>query len=526
MGISKFEQYPGQLLFNYDTSGRPAPGSAEELLEFKKIQDGFTNQFEFFFPDNLAQKTVVVIPSLSLDQEVLAKIDGALYYEERLLCLLMLLRMPCTHLIYVSSLPIDPVIVDYYLHLLPGIAGYHARERLTLYSCYDTSAISLTEKILKRPHLIDRIRKRIPSGHVAHIACFNATEKERTLAVKLGIPIYGCDPDLIHLGTKSGSRRVFMKSGVSLPPGAENLKTYEDIVHAVAGLKEMYPYLRKVIVKINEGFSGEGNAVLSYPELVDKKEMFNWIHHNLHKEIIPVAKDLSIENFLQKFYEMEGIVEAFIDGDEKVSPSVQCRIDPLGNVDIISTHDQLLGGENGQVFLGAHFPANAAFRIEIAAIAKIIAEELKKEGVLGRLSIDFISVKENDAWKHYAIEVNIRKGGTTHPYLMLQFLTNGHYEPATGLFETPNKQHRYYFATDNLQSNAYKGLSPQDLVEIAIFHGLHFDGPTQKGVMFHMIGALSEFGKIGLVCIGESPDEANDFFNKTVEILDAETAAK
>ena len=254
--------------------------------------------------------------------------------------------------------------------------------------------------------------------------------------------------------------------------------------------------------------------------------MYDWIHHNLYKSIIPVAKDLSMKIFLEKFELMQGIVEEFVEGDVKTSPSVQCRINPLGEVDIISTHDQVLGGESGQVFLGAHFPADAAYRVEIAQIGKAIAGELKKAGVLGRFSIDFVSVKEKETWKHYAIEINLRKGGTTHPFLMLQFLTNGYYEENTGLFETPGKQRRYYFASDNLQRESYKGLTPQDLIDIAMFHGLHFDGATQKGVMFHMIGALSQFGKMGVVCIGESPEEAYSFYTRTVEVLDAETAVK
>jgi hypothetical protein len=55
-------------------------------------------------------------------------------------------------------------------------------------------------------------------------------------------------------------------------------------------------------------------------------------------------------------------------------------------------------------------------------MAKMIAEELQAEGVLGRFSINFISVREPVGWKHYAIEINLRKGGTTHPFLMFQFL--------------------------------------------------------------------------------------------------------
>ncbi len=502
----------------------PAPGSAEELRKFKKIQSRFSDQYELFFPDNLASKTIIVIPSLSLDQEVLSKLDGALHYEERLLCLLMLLRMPRTHVIYVSSMPMDPVIIDYYLHSLPGITGYHAKERLTLLNCYDISTTPLTLKILQRNRLIERIKKGIQPGHVAHITCFNTTDHERTLSVRLGIPVYGCDPSLNYWGTKSGSRKIFLNAGIQMPPGVEDLRSYKDIVHAIAALKAMYPDLKKAILKLNDGFSGDGNAILRYPEHLTSKELFDWVNHNLYKKITPIARDMSIEIFLQKFQEMGGVVEAFLEGDTKASPSVQCRITPLGEVEIISTHDQVLGGESGQQFIGALFPCNENYRTEITEYTKTIAEELKKKGVLGRFSIDFISVKENDQWKHFAIEINLRKGGTTHPYLMLQFLTNGHYNEETGLFETRNGEQRYYFASDNLQDDAYKGLTPQDLIDIAMFHGLQFDSVTQKGVMFHMIGALSQFGKMGVVCVGESPEEAYSYYQKTIEVLDAETA--
>jgi hypothetical protein len=526
MGVCEQEFRPGELLFDCNANSYPQPGSTEELEQFEKLQQGFSRQFELFFPDNLACKTIVVIPSLTLDQDVLDKITGSMYYEERLLCLLMLLRMPRTHVIYVSSSPIDPVIIDYYLHLLPGITGYHARERLTMISCHDISMIPLTKKILQRPRIIERIRQHIPASHVAHIACFNATALERTLAVRLGIPIYGCDPSLVYLGTKSGSKRTFIKTGASTPPGREDLGTYEDIVHAVAALKDMYPGLRKAVVKLNEGFSGDGNAILKYPERLSKLEMFNWIHQNLSKKIKPVAKDLDIEIFLEKFKLMEGVVEAFIEADVKASPSVQCRINPLGQIDIISTHDQVLGGENGQVFIGAHFPASPEYSKEIALIAREIAATLKEEGVLGRFSIDFVSIKEQDTWKHYAIEINMRKGGTTHPFLMLQFLTNGHYNDFTGLFETANRQPRYYYSSDNLQNDSYKGLTARDLIEIAMFHGIHFDGAAQKGVVFHMIGALSQYGKMGIVCIGASPEEAYLYYLKTIEVLDAETVVR
>ena len=41
---------------------------------------------------------------------------------------------------------------------------------------------------------------------------------ERTLAVRLGLPLYGCDPALRHLGTKSGSRDTFRRAGFVVSP--------------------------------------------------------------------------------------------------------------------------------------------------------------------------------------------------------------------------------------------------------------------------------------------------------------------
>ena len=66
-----------------------------------------------------------------------------------------------------------------------------------------------------------------------------------------------------------------------------------------------------------------------------------------------------------------------------------------------------------------------------------------------------------------ALEINLRMGGTTHPYLALQFLTGGQLDPETGLFLSPTGHAKYYRATDNLQSEAYRGLLPEDLIEIA-----------------------------------------------------------
>ncbi|MEO6405046.1 MAG: hypothetical protein ABIY51_13550 [Ferruginibacter sp.] len=251
----------------------PVPGSPEEKLIFNGIQEKLNEQFVKVFPDKLAARTVVIIPSLSLDQEILSKIKGSVHYEERMLCLLMLLRMPLTNVIYVTSIPISEVIIDYYLSILPGITGYHARKRLTMISCYDASCKPLTQKILDRPRLIKTIRQSISDPASAHLTCYNITSLEKTLAVQLGIPLFGTDPDKFYEGSKSGSRKTFRAAGVNLPDGFEDLNTKEDIVKALSALKRKYPDMRKAVLKMNDGFSGDGNAIYRFPELAVDDEL-------------------------------------------------------------------------------------------------------------------------------------------------------------------------------------------------------------------------------------------------------------
>ncbi|HRI20012.1 MAG TPA: hypothetical protein PLA68_03635, partial [Panacibacter sp.] len=347
--------------FNKEKVNFPAPGSDEETAIFQLLQKGLEKQFCESFPDALAHKTVIIVPSLSLDIAILSKIKGRIFYEERMLCMLMLLRMPRTKVVYITSSPVDKLIIDYYLHLLPGITGYHARERLTLLSCYDASAKPLTEKILSRPRLMKRIGDTVGNKEQAHLVCFNLTAFEKTLSVQLGLPIYGCDPGLLYWGTKSGSREIFKQCNIPIPAGFEDIKTIDDVAEALFALKLQNPALKKAVVKLNDGFSGEGNAIFSYKNLEIDEHLKTVIKKQLQERLKIVASDVSFTDFMNKLNEMHGIVEAFIEGEIKTSPSVQCRITPLGEVDVISTHDQLLDEQTGQVFLGAVFPADNAY---------------------------------------------------------------------------------------------------------------------------------------------------------------------
>jgi hypothetical protein len=501
----------------------PHPESAQEHEAFQRLQARLPELFGGAFAAPDAPRTVVVVPSLSVDQDVLAQIAGVHHYEERLLCMLLLLRQPRTRLVYVTSQPIAEPIVDYYLHLLPGVPHQHAGRRLALFCCHDSAPQPLSAKILARPRLLARIREAIPDPRAASMACFTVSALERTLAVRLGVPIFGCDPALLHLGSKSGGRKLFRGAGVPIPDGFEDLADERDVADALAELKARDPALRRAVVKLNEGFSGEGNAVFGFADAPTGAALAAWVRSRL-PHLAFEARAMTWPAYRAKLRTMGAVVEAFVEGAEKRSPSAQYRIDPLGCLEVISTHDQVLGGRSGQIFLGCRFPADEAYRLEIQAAGLKAAEVLRGKGVLGRFGVDFLAVREGSGWRHYAIEVNLRKGGTTHPFLMLQFLTDGRYDPAAGTYRTPGGRPCCYFASDNLQSDRYRGLAAEDLIDIAVRRGLHFHGAVQEGVVFHLIGALSEFGKLGVVCVGATAERADELYRETVAVLDRESS--
>ena len=365
---------------------------------FHSLQEQFVEQYANIFHNDLAARSVVVIPSLTLDHHILSKIRGHFYYEERMLCMLMLLRMPETKLTFVTSIPISPLIIDYYLHMLPCITSHHARNRLTLMSCYDPGNNPLTDKVLRRPRLIKRIRKSINNGDPGHLMFFIVTDAEKELAAKLNLPIYGCDPALNYLGTKSGSRAIFKECDIHTPDGFENLNSETQIVEGLYALKMKNPSLHKAVMKMNDGFSGEANAIFYYKNApTDAKELQNWITKNFKKETKIVAKKLKYDRFIEKIQEMSGIVEEFLTGEKVTSPSVQIRINLMGEVCIISTHDQVLSGESGQVVIGATFPAHEEYAVELSKISLKLGEKMRDKGVLGRFGIDFMSIKNRVA---------------------------------------------------------------------------------------------------------------------------------
>ena len=301
----------------------------QEIAEFERLKPRLAEVWDALTMREEEPHTTVVVPSLTLDQSELRKIAGASFYEERLLFLLIRLRNPRARMVYVTSQPIHPIILEYYLQFLAGIPASHARSRLTLLCADDASPRSLTEKILERPRLIERIRAGIMDPQKAYLTVFNSTPHERKLAVLLGVPLNGCDPRLATSAPSRAAARSSARPGVPLPEGFEDLHTPHDVETALEELRARRPGIRRAVVKLDESFSGEGNAIFRYPESDARRSALargaaaGGVLGAVRRRPRPTSTSSR---------RWAGSSRSSSRREEKLSPSAQLRIGPRGDV--------------------------------------------------------------------------------------------------------------------------------------------------------------------------------------------------
>jgi hypothetical protein len=447
--------------------------------------------------------TMVVVPSLTFAIEELAKIKGLVYYEERLLFLALLLQQPDLRIVYITSAPIDPAIVDYYLSFVPDASS--ARGRLELITLDDLDLRPLTEKLLARPDLLDRIRSLDQPGET-HLVPFRVTSHEQALSEALAIPLFGPPANLEWLGSKTGSRRIGREAGVRVVEGSEDLWSMAQIEEAMERIRAHAPHAEAVVIKLNNGFSGQGNVIveLNGPPrpLAEMTTVF-------------CASQENWSSFASKVEAEGAVVEELVRGEGMTSPSVQLRIIPGQPVEILSTHDQILGGPERQVYLGCRFPADSSYRLVIQEAALKVGRELASRGMIGYFGIDFLAAPGPGGNAVYLSEINLRMGGTTHPFWMARLATSGRYDATSGELLTPTGS-KSYVASDNFSSRV--GMTPQEMITAVHQAGLAFDAAPGTGATLHLLGALPKYGKVGVTCIANSSLDADSLYQSVVAV--------
>ena len=374
----------------------------------------------------LDDESVVVVPSVPPSRMGSGSGTLAEAYEERFLFLLLLLRQPRLRMIYVTSLPVDPRIIEYYLALLPG--SFRAtRSRLSMVSVGDASPQAAEREAARASAAAREDRRADPGPDRSHLIPYGTTALEHDSPSPSTSRCTAPTPAR-RARHQTGCRRLFGEVGVPHPLGAEDLHGVDEVVDAIGELLARRPTMRQVIVKLNDGVSGSGNA------LVEPRRDLRAARigapsgdrraRPLHAPRIARRPSRRTPRCSSPTGHRGGAHRRHGPPESERAAARAARRHRRAAVHA----RRLLGGASGQSYLGCVFPADPAYSRLIGEPAMAIEERLAAEGVLGRFAVDFVVVRDAAGeWTAHAIESTCARAAT-HPFLTLQFLTDGRYD--------------------------------------------------------------------------------------------------
>ena len=457
-------------------------------------------------------RAIVAIPSLSFSPEELVDLKGIPHYESRGLWQILAAADPMIEVIFITTLPVPDCQIKHLINCHPAgkeiLTRVHFISLQTIQEFNGHKPIPLSQILFSDKKAIQKIKEILSKfKDKAILSPFVSSELEFKIAEALEIPLMGADLKLKHFGTKSMGRQILEESRVRIAPGIIDIYSRSDLTYAVESLWAKYPNVNRFVIKLNEGVSGMGNAKLILP----RRSNWKWKRaRDIQKSVMKMtfeAPSMTVNQYLNRLAEIGGVLEAFIRGKKKFSPSAQGFIHADGRVEIFSTHDQTLGGSDGQVYVGALFPAEELYRLQLQDLAQSVGNTLSKKGIIGPYAVDFVVVKKgynsfarnkNDI---FAIEINLRQGGTTHPYRTVRALCGATYEQNTGNLLDIDGRPLFYISNDNLQSEYFINMDPLKIVSALEKGGVLFNPETREGSVLHMLGAIPTFGKFGATWI-------------------------
>ena len=191
--------------------------------------------------------------------------------------------------------------------------------------------------------------------------------------------MYGADPRLADLGSKTGCRRMSSSSASGAPSAPRTWPRSTTWsarwrcgsgTHAEGGDRED-----------ERGVSGSGNALVDLrglPASGDPGEDAAARERVLG--MAPEKTSMAVDTYLAAFEKGGGIARG---ADHRGGTDQPERPDEgrAGRpVELLSTHDQLLGGASGQSYLGCVFPADPAYATLIAEPAMVVGRHLAGAG--------------------------------------------------------------------------------------------------------------------------------------------------
>ena len=543
--------------------------------EVDRIQADLRKTWKHYTHTN---RMVIHVPSLSLSQEQRLTSEHFLTRQFSQLARLCDLRDPHLSIIFISPLQIPPDLLGYFTSIMQVRGIKDPKLRLKIIVPENLPRLpghfSLTQALLASPTAYKRLEIAV-QGQRAYLLPYRVGRDEQELSVALRVPILGPSFECCeYYSTKIGARALFQEADMSVAPGAAIQATaagYEDrekskeawaskqreIAGKLVNLIKENPFVRKWIFKVNDEYESRGHASLDLKKvdpLYDvAKRVENIIspqdpkaterviamleekllaeHVQIHNtEVYPTW-----ESYVAQFKKVGGVIEAF---PEWVvgSPSANVFIDPLGNISIQSTHEQIFFKEF--TFIGATFPQSSVPHLPLAQAILAIAKKCYEKGIIGYFGIDFVALRQEGLLRIWAVDLNLHLTKTQLTFQFFDLLSGGSFNPESGTYLMPYgisymaDQHgkesevsasnlasrRSYVMTDFVSSSRFEGLQLKTFFKDCRNLGLTYDIGECTGTAFNVIDTTSA-GVLSIFSSGFTIIDAMKEASRTLSVL-------
>ncbi|CAF3609709.1 unnamed protein product [Rotaria socialis] len=511
------------------------------------------------------RRTIVHIPSLGLSEGIRKNLDNLPLKENYQIGRLCELEDPNIDVIYVSPMPVNDEILQYYNRLISLRAlveqgseqptpttSNNTNERFVIIvpealNRFPGQNMCLASLLKYSPKALKQIKKLI-KDRSAYLVTGISHIDDLYISEYLDISIYGCEPESSYLySTKSGSKRIFKSSNVPMPYGEYDIYNQKRLLESLAQLIVEHLDVQRWIFKIDDNYDGLGIAycdiathlpcyknvleeVEKSPNQSVRKQSYTQVlcelSDVLDKHTIYINKKQfnSWQEYLNVFLSEGGIIEAYPPSNSVTSITVCLSIEPDGHYSLVCSGDQL-HAESQFSCWGLSFPQTSADSNQLNEYCSSIVEQCRQRNIYGYIDIDFITfidikTKQQNLWV-----IDLCIGYSEHISLsrVMQYITTGKFNPQMHSFTVKMKQlkqrlrnwqngapeytivekNRYGILSSKLYHRNLSNLHYSIFFQICRTHGVGFDIREKQGTIFTLY-ECDHHEHIGMITISDT----------------------
>ncbi|XP_077323789.1 IQ domain-containing protein H-like [Lithobates pipiens] len=531
------------------------------------------------------RRSIIHIPSLGYTEKQRARATD-LHLEQNLqMGRLGDLADPNVDVIYVCPVKMDEEMAQYYRNLLglrtavlsgnpQDAAELHERFTIITPEAVDTFPnhhMCLSTLLKYSPKALHRIRNLI-RGREAYVVGRVPHVDDLTVADTLGVPILGTEPEVAHLySTKSGSKRIFASADIPIPPGQHDIYTEEQFLGALGQLITANLLVTRWLFKVDNESGSNGTAFCDigvhlpcyswarresakydpdtwkqkWAQEIALKRITEELPQVLERYAQPVNRGRypTWGRFLKTLISNGGVIEAYPPAKSITCLTVDLLINPGGEIQMVSCGDQIHGSSPLEC-IGSSVPQCSVHPSVLSSICNHIGEACKIRGVLGYVSVEFITFIDPQSLKQeiWATDLDLGYSDQLAMTQLLLYLTNGALDCTNSQLNVPiakkteSSRHRAPTVETPQLCSRVAVLSTRlihtnlSLVYYNVFfqmckaHGIGYDVKEKQGTAFLLLENLKRH-QIGMMSIAEDLQGALMTFARNLFIIHQEISA-